>query len=355
MADSEQLPWLIYGAYGYSGRLITSLAKEQGLTPVLAGRDGQRLGELAKQHGLDAITLDLGNEQRLNAVLADFHTVIHCAGPFSQTSKPMLDACLTARCNYLDITGEISVFEAAHARDQEARTAGIVVCPGVGFDVIPTDSIAARLKQAMPDAVHLSLGFDSRSVLSPGTAKTAIEGLATGGRVRRAGKIEQVPLAWRSRTVDFGRGEKLAMTIPWGDIATAYYSTGIPQIEVYIPASPRLIKRLRRLNYVRGLLGLGFMQSLLKKNAQKKMTGPDEAALESDQTYVWGEARDANGRVQTARLVTANGYKLTAHGALGIARFVLGNSPAAGYYTPSMLVGHEFVTRLPGSGPIKLD
>lgn len=350
-----QRPWMIYGAYGYSGRLIAELAASQGLKPVLAGRDSQRLAVLASALNLEFITLDLAETARLAEVLERFHVVLHCAGPFSATSRPMLDACLGSRCSYLDITGEISVFEAAHERDAEARKAGVVVCPGVGFDVIPTDSVAAKLKEALPDANHLALGFDSKSGLSPGTAKTSIEGLANGCWIRRGGLMRQVPLAWRTRKIDFGAGTKLAMTIPWGDVATAWYSTGIPDIEAYIPASPRLVARLKRLNPIRGLLGLGFVQSFLKKRIEKRVRGPDEASRQRDKTYVWGEASNAAGSTRTARLVTGNGYTVTAYGALGITRFVLENDLAGGYYTPSTLIGSDFVSTLPGSGPITLD
>ncbi len=347
-------PWLIYGAYGYSGQLIAELAAAQDLQPVLAGRDGERLGALAAALKFEHIQLDLSETARLAEVLQRFHLVVHCAGPFSATSRPMLDACLASRCSYLDITGEISVFAAAHSRAGEAKQAGIAVCPGVGFDVIPTDSLAARLKEALPDATHLALGFDSRSGLSPGTAKTSVEGLAMGGCVRRDGLMQRVPLAWRTRSIDFGVGEKLAMTIPWGDVATAYYSTGIPNIEVFIPASPRMVKRLKKLNLVRGLLGLGLIQSFLKARIEKRVRGPDESARERDGTYVWGEARNAAGLTRTARLVTGNGYTVTAHGAVGIARHLLENTVAGGYYTPSMLVGSDFVCSLPGSGTVNI-
>ena len=119
------------------------------------------------------------------------------------------------------------------------------MCPGVGFDVIPTDCLAATLKAALPDATHLALGFDSRSGFSPGTAKTSVEGLAQGGKIRRDGKIVVVPLAYKTRRIDFGDGEKLAMTIPWGDVSTAFHTTGIPNIEVYIPGSPAMVAQVR--------------------------------------------------------------------------------------------------------------
>lgn len=353
--DKSKKGWLIYGAYGYSGKLIVDLASQRGLQPVLAGRDANKLAEVAQSSSLESIVLDLADTEKLRQIVSRFHAVLHCAGPFSKTAEAMLSACLAGRTHYLDITGEINVFEAAHDLDEQAREAGIVICPGVGFDVIPTDCVAARLKDALPSASQLALGFDSRSVLSPGTAKTAVEGLGQGGCIRRDGALKQVPLAFRTRRIDFGNGEKLAMTIPWGDVATAYYSTGIPNIEAYIPVSPGMVRQLKRLNYLRPVLGLGIVQRFLQEKARKKMTGPDEGALEKGRTFVWGEVRDDAGRSKTARLVTGNGYKVTAHGAVGVIQKLLQMQPAGGFYTPSRLVGADFVSGLDGCGPIVLD
>lgn len=347
------MQWMIYGANGYTGELIAREAKARGLTPVLAGRSAEKIRPLAQQLGLEHRAFALDDAARLDAGLRDVGLVLHCAGPFSHTSAPMIEGCLRAKAHYLDITGEISVFEHAHAQDQRARVAGVVICPGVGFDVIPTDCVAAALKRALPDATHLSLGFDSRSGFSPGTAKTSVEGLALGGRVRRNGRIVEVPLAYETRRIDFGDGEKLAMTIPWGDVATAYYSTGIPNIDVFIPGSPRLVKNAKRANHIRWLLGMKPVQALLKAQAGKTR-GPDAAARERMPTFVWGEARNERGETRTARLQTANGYSLTVTGSLAVVEALLKRREEGGAFTPSRLFSPELVESLPGSGRIEI-
>ncbi len=340
--------WMLYGANGYTGRLIAAEAVRQGLEPVLAGRSPNVVA-LAQDLGLESAVFDLGNAA---AHLAGIESVVHCAGPFSATSRPMVDACLAAGANYLDITGEIDVFEAVLSRDADARAAGVALCPGVGFDVIPTDCVAARLKEAVPDATHLSLGFDSRSRMSPGTAKTSVEGLASGGRARRDGKIVTVPLAAKTRQIDFGAGAKHAMTIPWGDVSTAWHTTGIPNIEVFVPASPRTALRARRLNMIRPLLGLGPVQNWLKGRAGRAR-GPSEEQRERAITYVWGEARNDAGGGATARMVTANGYDVTVHGALAVLGH-LESHPSPGAWTPARLMGPQLAESLPGSSPITL-
>ncbi len=347
--------WMIYGANGYTGELIAREAQRRGLTPILAGRNQAVIVALATELDLAHCSFGLEDSVSIAAALKEVDLVLHCAGPFSSTARPMIDACLSTGVHYLDITGEIAVFEYAHARHELARQASCVLCPGVGFDVIPTDCVAARLKDVLPDATHLALGFDSRSGFSPGTAKTSVEGLAQGGKVRRDGRIVDVPLAYRVRRIDFGDGEKLAMSIPWGDVSTAWHTTGIPNIEVYVPGSPSVVAWARRANALRWLIRRPVVQGLIKRRIGKKVRGPDARQRDALPTYVWGEARNAAGIVRSARVKTANGYALTVSGALAVVEHLFQNSPAGGAYTPSRLVGMDLLARLPGSGELRID
>jgi short subunit dehydrogenase-like uncharacterized protein len=347
--------WMIYGANGYTGHLLAAEAKRQGLTPILGGRNPAAVHALGSLLGLECRIFDIHEQERACEVLADISVLAHCAGPFSATSAPMLDACLASATHYVDITGEISVFEAAHGRDAQARGLGLVVCPGVGFDVIPSDCLAACLHQAMPDASHLALGFDTGSGLSPGTAKTSVEGLKFGGKVRRAGVITEVPLGYKRRSINFGRGEKPAVTIPWGDVSTAYHSTGIDNIEVYLPTPTAAAVVMRLINPLRPLLGLEWVQNWLKNLIGKRVHGPNQTTRERQRTWLWGEVRNAAGEVKTARLETANGYDVTVHGALLAVRHLLDYQGPGGYFTPSKLLGERCVERLPGSGKIVID
>ena len=345
---------MIYGANGYTGELIAREAVSRGMKPVLAGRTAAKVEPLAASLGLQARVFDLGNAAATARSVEGLRLVLHCAGPFSATAAPMMTACLVGHAHYLDITGEISVFEHAQTLDADARAAGIVICPGVGFDVIPTDCVAAVLKAKLPDATHLALGFDSRSGFSPGTAKTSVEGLAKGGKVRQEGRIISVPLAYKTRRIDFGDGEKLAMTIPWGDISTAYATTGIPNIEVYVPGSPAMVARVRRANWFRWLFGTGVVQSFIKRRIDKRVEGPSAAKRDAQPSYVWGEVTNARGDKRTARIRTANGYSLTVTGALAVVEHLLAHEVPGGTCTPAKLIGPDLVTRLPGSGPIQI-
>lgn len=347
--------WMIYGANGYTGELIAREAARRGLAPVLAGRSPDKVRALAGELGLQARVFALDDPEQAARQIEGLALVLNCAGPFSATADVMIRACLRASAHYLDITGEIAVFELAQSLGAQAAAAGVVLCPGVGFDVIPTDCVAAALKAALPDATHLALGFDSRSGFSPGTAKTSVEGLAQGGKIRRDGRIVTVPLAYRVRRIDFGDGEKEAMTIPWGDVSTAYYTTGIPNIEVFLPGSPAMIARARRANLIRPLLGLSWVQGWIKARIGRSVRGPSEQQRSRMPTFVWGEATNALGQRKVARIRTANGYSLTVTGSLAVVEHLLSNTPQGGAYTPSKLVGADLVTRLPDSGILRIE
>jgi short subunit dehydrogenase-like uncharacterized protein len=346
--------WLLYGATGYTGSKIAQQAVKRGLRPILGGRgDGART--LAADLGLPVRMFSLDDAAAVRGALDGVHVVLHCAGPFSATAAPMIDACLATGVHYLDITGEIAVFELAAGRDAAARERRVVLCPGVGFDVVPTDCLAAALHVALPDATHLCLGFDTDSPLSAGTVKSMVEGLAHGGKVRRAGQIVDVPFAYAVRQIDFGRGTRTAMTIPWGDVSTAFHTTGIADIDCFMATPPTAAKIAGRLNWSRPLLRRAPVQHLLKRLVDRRVHGPSEQQLAKLSTWVWGEVRNARGDVRVARLKTANGYALTIDSALAVTQHLLDQaSTDGGFYTPSRLCGRALVERLPGSSPITI-
>lgn len=344
---------MIYGANGFTGRLVAALAVARGHRPVLAGRSAE-VASVAATLGVASRVFDLEDAPRVRKAITGCRVVAHCAGPFSATSRPMIDACLAAGAHYVDVTGEIDVFEAAGLRDDEARAAGVVICPGVGFDVIPTDCIAATLAEVLPGSTHLALGFDTASGLSAGTARTTLEALPQGGRVRREGRIVTIPLGSRTRTIDFGRGPRHAIAIPWGDVATAFATTGIPNIDVFVPLPRVAAVALRVLNPIRGLAGLPNVQRFLQSLAGR-VAGPDAHARAGSPTWVWGEARDASGRRAVARIRTANVYDVTAHGVVMAVEHLLGRDGIGGFFTPARLMGSRCVEPLPGGGPIAVE
>jgi short subunit dehydrogenase-like uncharacterized protein len=329
---------LIYGANGYTGELIARQCKADRIEAVLAGRSREAIEKLAAELGMPHRVFDLASPE-----LSGASVVLHCAGPFSRTSAPMVDACLAAGAHYLDITGEIDVFEACAARKSDR----IMIMPGVGFDVVPTDCMAAHLKRRLPTATHLALGFQGLKQPSHGTALTVVEGLHKGGMVRQDGRIVSVPAAHKTRTIDFGRGPTGAMCIPWGDVSTAWHSTRIPNIEVYMAAPLGQRVGAKLLPAFAPLLKTGPVQRFLHARLARGQAGPSDEQRRRSRSYVWGEASDGS-RTVVSRLETPDGYTLTVLTALAIARKVLAGDFKPGYQTPSSAYGADLILEIAG-------
>ncbi len=344
--------WLIYGVTGYTGQLIIEEAKKQGLSLTMAGRSESKLAAMKEQYGYDYLCFDLDSRQEIAEILKDYKVLLNCAGPFSKTAKVMISACLHSNTHYLDITGEVAVFEHARMLHKTATQKNVLLCPGVGFDVVPTDCLAKGVHERLPDAETLWLGFDSQSRMSPGTAKTAVEGLASGGKVCRGGRVVDVPLAYKVRNIDFGNGTKSAATIPWGDVSTATVGTDIPNVEVYVPVPEKKIKSLRRMEKFRWFFKFNWVIKMMQNRIDKKVVGPNEERRAKNATYVWAEGINKAGDVVTGRIKTLNGYDVTKDAAIAISQYLLHNEVAPGFITPGTLMGSDFVEKLPGSEKI---
>ncbi|MGD9561798.1 MAG: trans-acting enoyl reductase family protein [Pyrinomonadaceae bacterium] len=358
--------FLIYGANGYTGELITRFAVERGMRPILAGRNEAAVSGLAARHGLEHRAFALDEREKVDAALQEVEMVLHCAGPFSITSGPMVEACLRNRRHYTDITGEIAVFEAGATLNARAKEAGIMIMPGVGFDVVPSDCLALHLKNRLPSATHLTLAFYGIGRISHGTQATMTMNIGKGGAVRKDGVITSVPAAWRTREIDFGSGVssphvgsphvskgsaasgnvRPAVTIPWGDVSTAYYSTGIPNIEVYSVVPPQAIRMMKLSRYLGWLLATGPVQKFLQSKIPTG--GPSDAEREKGKTLLWGEARDNDGNRVEARQQGPDGYTTTALAALNITEKILRGKFKPGFQTPARAYGADLVLEIDG-------
>jgi len=341
---------IIYGAYGYTGELIARLAVSKGLKPLLAGRDPKKLKPLADELGLEFQSFDLQDTPALESCLRGAKVVLHCAGPFVHTYKPMMLACIKEKVHYLDITGEVKVFEAMARKSDEAKAAGIMLMPGTGFDVVPSDCLANLLKERMPDAQYLEMAFASQGRSSRGTQKTVIEGLHEGSAIRENGKIKAIPAGSDAKKIQFAEGKSIwTVAIPWGDISTAWFSTQIPNIKVYMGLPEKLIKSMRVMGYFSFITKLGFVKNILLNKVDKGPAGPSLAERESGKVQLWGEVRNSKGEAKQLWLTVPEGYKLTSLTAVAIAEEVLNDNYAAGFQTPATMYGSNFILKFEGT------
>lgn len=337
---------MIYGAYGYSGELMAREAVKQGIKPIIAGRTAEKLMPLAHELGLEYKVFTV---QEAAPHLHGISVLLNCAGPFSATTEALVKACLVQHVHYLDITGEIEVFRKCYALDDEARRQNILVIPGVGTDIVPTDCLAAMLKEKLPAATAIDLAFSFGTQPSIGTLKTFIENLGKGGLIRENNRLKTVPNAFRIRKIPFQNRPQWAATIPWGDVFTAGISTRVPNGMVYMAMSKTSIYMARLTNPLKGIINSRFGQDLTKGLLDlfiKK--GPDQHARENQRGQFWGEARAQHGDRVAMTMSTPNVYSLTVIAGIKIARYCLGNHEQNGYQTPSLLVGSDFINSIPG-------
>ncbi|MGQ0647463.1 MAG: saccharopine dehydrogenase family protein [Gemmatimonadaceae bacterium] len=339
---------LIYGANGYTGRLLVDECARRGLAPLIAARRADTLAPLTARHGFEARVASLDDPTALRAILDNVILVLHAAGPFFRTSEPMVNACLDRGVHYLDITGEIAVFERVKQRHDDAVARGVVLLPGVGFDVVPTDCVAAQLARRMPGATSLDLAFAGGGGVSRGTLKTMFLGAGRGGAIRKDGRITPVPLGWDRMTVPFHDRPREVVTIPWGDISTAYTSTGIPNIRTYTAMSRGAVRTARTVGRMHALFSRRPVQRLVESLIDRTVEGPDAEQRASRRMQVWGRVTAAQGTTLTAVATTPEGYQLTAIAAIEAATRVLANSPTPGYHTPATAFGAHFLDSLPG-------
>lgn len=345
----QQNQFLLYGANGYTGELIARFASEFHLRPLLAGRRKEPLAAMAARLGLPFRVFELKDTNALEEALQEVKVVIHCAGPFDHTAKPMLDACLKTGVHYLDINGDMDVYQLLYSFDAAAKKAGIMVMSGAGFDVVPTDCVALFLKKLLPSAVSLQLAFATPGGgLSHGTATTTAQKLGEPGAVRKNGKLTRVPIAHKGMRVDFGEQKLFVMSLPWGDVFTAYLTTGIPNIVSYT-AIPSAVYVLLKFQFLfNWLLRTKLVRKLVQKKIDSAPSGLDDARREKASVLVWGKVTDDEGKVKEARLSGPDAYTLTAYSALLITKKIIQGEFKTGYQTPAGAYGEDLVMEIKG-------
>lgn len=345
----QQHRFLLYGANGYTGRLIARYARQYGLEPILAGRRDEVLRSMSDQLDMPYQVIDLDDPQRLQDVLKEIKAVLHAAGPFQYTAKQMVEACLQTGTHYLDINGDIAVFELLKQYNERAKQAGVMILPGAGFDVVPTDCTALLLKKLLPDAISIKLAFATiGGGLSHGTAGTMVSKLGEGGNVRKNGKIIYAPLGKKGFWVDFGTKKLFVMSIPWGDVSTAYFTTGIPNIETYAGVSQSVYRVLKLQPLFNWLLRTSTIRNFIKKKIDARASGPTDKMRSTARSLIWGQVVNAAGKTATARMEAPDGYTLTVHSSLIITKKILQGDLKPGYQTPATAYGEDLVLEIPG-------
>lgn len=354
---------LIYGSYGYSGNLIAEQCIQQGLQPVLGGRDKEKVARQAQALNLEYRVFDLDNVEQTSNELQDFKLVINCAGPFWHTYKKMVEACIESTTHYLDITGEYKVIEQISGMNEQAKQAGVMLLPGAGFDVVPSDCLAQHLKSQLPDANELVLAIASISKksgsgvgVSRGTARTMMEGISEGTMIRDGGVLKKVSLNWKKRLFDFGHSKQLlCTTVSWGDIASAWWSTGIPHIETYMALPKKMIQLNSLINPIKAIFDWSPIRRYLGRKINQLPEGPSAEVRQNSVAKIYGEVKNPNGKTAAALITTPNGYTFTALSVVLITQKILAGDAPVGFQTPSTAYTKELVMEIPGVSRVDLE
>ena len=340
---------MIYGSTGFTGRLIAERAVATGLAPVLAGRKAERLREQAAELGLQWKAFALNDDDAIAAALADVGLVIHAAGPFIETAAPMMEACLKTGAHYLDISGELPVFQDALRRDAEAVAAGVMLMPGAAWSVVATDCLAAHVVRRSPNPKYLRIGIARSRLASRGSARTALGLFSSQVAIRRNGALTGVPLGRLERSFDFGEGLRPGAALSWPDVLCAWRTTGVPNIEVYMDVgdATRIVAPFS--SRIGEMFQLPALRPLLRASAQFVPAEPDRETREDARQVIVAEVEDSWRGKTAARLTTPDGYAFTAQACVAIAAQVLQGRHEPGFQTPAGLFGADFVLGLEGA------
>jgi short subunit dehydrogenase-like uncharacterized protein len=314
----------VYGATGYTGRLVCAELHRKKLPFLIAGRDETKLRALADAVGRpEFVVAPLDDSTALQRLAARGKVLLDCAGPFVRMGKPVQDAALAAGCHFLDITGEPAYIRETISRDAEARARGIALVNSVGFDVVPTDCAAVlAAEQAGAPVDRVRIAFTTRPMrFTQGTARSAVESTHLGSLAWDGGEWKREPVGhevWEARFPD-PFGAKTCVSLPLADVVTAPRSTGARQVRVFVPMSPALARLSR---FTRRLFKLSPVRALAERWVQAQPEGPSDEERARSCFAVVAEAVGAKG-THRAIITGGNGYEFTAVSAVLCAELAL--------------------------------
>ncbi len=339
---------MIYGATGYTGKLLARAAAAHDLEPILAGRDAGKLQAVAAPLGLRHRVVPADDVRRQAEALRDVHVLLNAAGPFASAAWSWVEACLQTGTHYLDVAGELALFIELEGLHEQARSRDVMLMPGVGFLVVASDCLAAHVAARLPDAQRLRIGTSRSLFLSRGSIKTMLELVAGAVRIRRAGVLTRVEVGACEHHFDYGHGPRRSTAMSMPELVTAYRTTGIANIEAYVEANAVERAGLRLAARMARLMRNPLVQTVLQTQAELLPDGPSPQERAHGTRAVVVEAEDPTGRTLCARLRTPEAYRFTAAAALAIATRVARNELEPGFQTPANVYGADFVLGLEG-------
>jgi saccharopine dehydrogenase (NAD+, L-lysine-forming) len=337
---------LLYGATGFTGRMLAARLARAGIDLMLGGRDPAKLAGVADVVERPFRAFGLDRPAPIEAAVGDVNVVLNAAGPFTETAPAMMDACVRRGVHYLDLAGEWSVFSRAQDLSPAAAAAGVMLMPGVGFTLVASDCLMALAVDRAPGAAFLRVGLSRPLVMSRGTAVAAGRLFEPWALTRRGGALCASPLGERTHEFDFGFGLTEAVAVSMPDVVAGQHSTGIGDIEFYCEAGWVTRLAMRSAALIAPWTERRAWDRVAELASLAWPSDPPAEALESAGFVLVVEATDRWRRKKSVRMRTMDGYSVTAFTAPEIVRRVLSGAVAPGFQTPAGLYGGELILDL---------
>lgn len=349
MKNNSNGSWMLYGATGYTGTLIAEEAVRRGHSPILAGRNAEKLRTLAERLKLEWVAFSPEDTDALFKATESVDLLLHAAGCFTQTCESMMDACLAGKAHYLDISNEIFVLQAAQARHRMAKENGSSIIPGVGFGSVASNCLVRHVCEQIAEPVSLEIIMSPYiAQSSAGAAKSTLETIAHGGYARKNSALVSTSFGSGAKRIRIGNGEHNVLPVPSGDLEAAYMATGIANITVYMtsPLNP-IIARLV-LPLIQKLLSWDKLRQRIARWIDERPTSSVAKPVnENRRSWLWAQALDHHGKVAEAWLETGEGYDFTASASIHAMERVL-NQGLSGAMTSATAFGADFVLQVAG-------
>ncbi|MBN7804589.1 saccharopine dehydrogenase NADP-binding domain-containing protein [Agrobacterium rosae] len=310
---------MIYGATGYTGRMVTDHATKFGTSVVLGGRSEGPLAQLALKLGVEYRVFALVESDLIDRSLTDVAVLVNAAGPFLRTAKPLMDASIRNGVHYIDTAAELDSYRLAETLDADAKAAGVMLLPGGGGSVAMLGSLAGHAVARIQNPRKIRIGMHVAGGMSRGSVISATENMTAETLARMDGEL--VSVANSVQKLDFGRGAVDSFQVTLPDLITIWRATGVPDIETFVHVT-----------------GGGFPKGKLSALPD----GPTEQERLENRYKAVVEVTDADGTVTRSILDTVNGYSFTAIAVAEAGRRVLAGEVRAGFQTPAGLFGNGF-------------
>ena len=321
LASRQRGPIAVYGATGFTGRLVARELDRSGADFVLSGRNPDKLADLAGSLDSTPPTRAIAVEDRagLRDLFDGCPTVIACAGPFTLHGEPVLEAAVAAGSDYLDTTGEQPFIRLAYdTYGPKAANGGTAVIPAMGFDYVPGDMIAALTATGLGRLDTVRLAYATSFQMTRGTMLSALE-MIKGGDLRwHDGRLEPAPQRVSRGKFDFGPplGAQPMTRYPAGEHVMLPRHLDVRNVETMLSAGSIAPGPLADLTPLIARPAGILMRTPIRRAAVSLISrlpeGPDEAARRDARFTIACEAEAADGTTRSGRISGIDVYGITA-------------------------------------------